>query len=99
MAKARKNTGTVVAKDAIVIVVGAKAPVYGTVKTQNRHTGEWVEIPNQNVVVDPGASGVSYAFKPMQKVSAGHPAVKDCPSAFMPIDEVPEEELDLLVTA
>lgn len=95
---AKKHSGQVVAKEAIVVVVGAKPPVYGTIKTQDRRTGEWVEIENQNVILDEGASGVSYAFKPMQKVSANHPAVKDCPGAFMPLSELDEAELDLVTT-
>ena len=60
--------------------------------------GEMVEVENQNEIVDDGASGVSYAFKPMQKVSANHPAVKDCPGAFMPLADLNEADLDLVTT-
>lgn len=97
MAK-QKHSGQVVAKEAIVIVVGARPPVYGTIMTRDRRSGEMVEVENQNEIVDEGASGVSYAFKPMQKVSANHPAVKDCPGAFMPLADLDEADLDLVTT-
>lgn len=92
----QKKKGLVVAKDAIVVVVGAKPVEYGKVRTFDRRRDEWVEIDNQDVIVDPGEPGVPYAFRPYQKVSAKHPAVLANPSAFMPLDDLDESEAELV---
>ena len=90
---ATKKKGTMVAREACVIVVGARPVEYGKVKVRNRND-EIVEIDNQNVIIDPGDEGIPYAFKAFQKVNPNHPAVKDSPSSFMPLDEVDEDDLD-----
>lgn len=55
---------------------------------RHNKTGELVTIPNTSEVLDAGDDGISYTFKPFQKVHRLHPAVRDAPSAFVPIDEV-----------
>ena len=47
-----------------------------------------VTIDNQNEIVDAGDEGVTYAFRPFQKVHRMHPAVFDSPGTFIPLDEV-----------
>jgi len=90
-----KKTGMVVAREAIVVVVGARAPEYGKVTITHNKTGERITIDNQMDVVDEGDPGVPYAFKPFQKVSANHPAVKACPGGFMPLEDADEADLEL----
>jgi hypothetical protein len=87
---ARSNT--VVAKEAIVINVGARPPEYDMVRVIDNKTGEPVMIPKDQPT-DPGDEGVPFAFKRGQKVSKNHEAVKACPGAFLPLDEA-EELLD-----
>jgi hypothetical protein len=46
-----------------------------------------VEVPlTENPPIDPGDEGVTYVFKAAEKVRADHPAVLDCPGAFMEVD-------------
>jgi hypothetical protein len=84
----------VVARDAIVIVVGARPIQYGRVKVVHNKTGELVEIDNHNNIVDPGEPGIPYAFRAFQKVPKMHPAVKANPGAFIPLEEVDETLLE-----
>jgi hypothetical protein len=107
MARARK-AGFVVARDAIVVNVGARPIEYRRITVMNRRTGQRVEINDTDSypedprtglppnILDPGDEGVPYAFKSFQRVSKDHPAVKACPDAFMPLEEVDE---DLVVVA
>jgi hypothetical protein len=78
----------VVAKEAIVINVGARPIKYGRITVQDRRTNEFVEIDNHNDIVDEGDEGIPYAFKMNQRVRNDHPAVKANPGAFMPADEI-----------
>lgn len=94
-----KNKGPVVAREACVIVVGARPVEYAKITVRHNKTGELVEIDNQNDVIDEGDSGVPYAFKAFQKVNANHPAVLDSPDSFMPLSDVEEGDLDAVVTA
>jgi hypothetical protein len=80
----------VVAREAIVINVGAEPPKYERVEVTDRKTGQRVMI-NKDEPFDPGDEGVPYSFKAFQKVSASHPAVAANPSAFLPIEDVDEE--------
>ena len=89
MPRTRERTGNyVVAREAIVVVVGARPIEYAKIQVRHNRTGDLVTIDNQNNIVDPGDEGMPYAFKENQKVSKNHPAVKECPGAFIPIDEV-----------
>ena len=83
-----------VAREACVVVVGARPVEYGKVTVTHNKTGERVTIDNQNVILDAGSQGTSYVFKAMEKVSSNHPAVKDSPSSFMPLDDVDEVDLE-----
>ena len=77
-----------VAREACVVVVGARPVEYGKVTVTHNKTGERVTIDNQNEIVDPGSEGIPYVFKTLQKVSSNHPAVKDAPGCFIPLDDV-----------
>jgi len=79
-----------VAREDIVVVVGAEPPTYGEVELVHNKTGEKVTRTETTIVLDEGKPGVSYAFKAFQKVPSSHPAVKDCPGGFMPLDDVDE---------
>ncbi len=82
----RKPSGMVVAREAIVINVGGRPPEYDRVQVINKRTGEPAVI-NKDEPRDPGDLGVPYAFKEGQKVKRSHPAVKECPGAFVPEDD------------
>jgi hypothetical protein len=83
----------VVAREAIVVNVGGRPTEYGKITVRNRRTGELVEIlDTDNDPVDPGDPGTPYAFKAMQRVHKNHPAVTANPGAFMPADEVDEDD-------
>lgn len=77
---------TVVAKEAIVVVVGARAPVYEQVTVRHNKTGEMVKM-NKDYPSDEGDAGVPFAFKAGEKVSRSHDAVKACPGAFVDEDD------------
>jgi hypothetical protein len=81
---ARSNT--VVAKEAIVITVGARAPEYEYVDVRHNRTGETVKM-RKDVPFDEGDEGVPFAFKAGEKVPRSHDAVKACPGAFADEDD------------
>lgn len=91
-----RNPNFVVAREAIVINVGARPVEYGKITVSDRKTGEPKTIDNHNHVVDGGDEGIPYAFKENQKVSRNHPAVKECPGAFASLDELDLDEDDLV---
>jgi hypothetical protein len=82
----------VVAREAIVINVGASPPEYDQVQVTHSRTGERVLI-NKDEPRVPEELGVPYAFKAFQRVSSSHPAVLANPGAFMPVEEVEDLEL------
>lgn len=92
MAQAKK--GTLVAKETVVVVVGAEPVEYGKITVTHNKTGERVTIDNQNDIVKEAVDGVQYAFKAFQKVNPNHPAVKQNPNLFMPLSEVEDVDLD-----
>ena len=85
-----RNSGMVVAREAIVINVGGEPPKYERVEVTHNKTGDRVMI-NKDEPYDPGDEGIPYAFKAYQKVSATHPAVQANPGAFMPLEDADEE--------
>jgi hypothetical protein len=88
---ATRRKGMLVAKEAIVVNVGARPVEYRKIMVTDRRTGERVEIlDTDNDPIDEGDEGVPYAFKAFQRVNPDHPAVKANPDAFMPADEVDE---------
>ena len=87
---ARIGSGKVVAKEAIVINVGGRPPEYGTITVVDRKTGDPTRI-RADVPTDEGDEGVPYAFKAGEKVSKSHPAVKENPGAFVPLEDWDDE--------
>jgi hypothetical protein len=85
-----RNSNTLVAREAIVVNVGARPIEYGEITVVDRKSGEAKTIPNHNQIVDEGDEGMPYAFKANQRVNKNHPAVKACPGAFIPADDVDE---------
>jgi hypothetical protein len=77
---------TVVAKDTIVITVGARPAVYEQVEVRHNKTGEMVMI-NKDYPSDEGDVGVPHVFKAGERVPRSHEAVKACPSAFADEDD------------
>lgn len=98
----RSRSGMVAAKEAIVIVVGARPRKFGRQTVTNRRTNERVEIDytdsdyENHRDYEPEDPGIPYAFKAYQKVPRSHPAVQQSPHAFVELDDVDE---DLLVNA
>lgn len=84
-----KNPNVVVAREAIVINVGARPVEYGRITVRDRRTSEMVEIADTDRdPIDEGDEGTPYAFKAFERVRKDHPAVAACPGAFVPLDEV-----------
>jgi hypothetical protein len=93
------NRGMVVAREACVVFVGARAPVYHVASVRDRRTDQMVDVPlTEYPPKDPGAEGRSYVFKQFQRVSKSHEAVKESPSSFMPVDELDDAELELVTS-
>ena len=84
------NKNIVVARETIVINVGGRPIQYGQITVADRRTNEMKTIDNHNQILDDGDEGIPYVFKAFQRVNKNHPAVKACPGAFMPADEVDE---------
>jgi hypothetical protein len=81
------KVGKVRAKDACVVVVGARPLIYQRRIVRDRHTGRLAEIDMHELPpVDEGSEGIGYAFKAGEEVMADHPAVLDAPGCFAPID-------------
>ena len=93
------NSGMVVAREACVIVVGSRATEYHIGKVQDRRTDQVVDVPlTEYPPKDPGAEGRSYVFKQFQRVHRNHEAVKESPGSFMPIEDLDDAELELVVS-
>jgi hypothetical protein len=77
------------AREAMVVIVGSRAPVYHTHLVRDRHTNRIVEVPLNPEMppIDPGDEGTSYVFKRDEEVYDDHPAVLELPHAFVPVDE------------
>lgn len=96
MAQTKNKSNWMVAKEAIVVVVGAKPPVYAEIEVKDDRTGEMKKRIESTVVVEEGEHGVGYSFRAYQKVHKSHPAVKANPGAFIPLEEL-DEDLEELV--
>lgn len=96
----RPRKGQVVAKEAVVVNVGARPLVYKKRQVVNRKTGELATIddtdsyPDERNIEDHGDQGVPYAFKAGERVPASHPAVAAAPGHFVPVEEA--EDLGLI---
>ncbi len=85
--KPAKSPGKVKAREAIVVVVGARPPEFQKRIVRNRHTGKLVEVELHELLpVDEGDLGRPYAFARGEEVDADHEAVLDCPGAFVAVD-------------
>ena len=91
------NQNFVVAREAIVINVGGRPVEYAKIQVRHNKTGNLETIDNHNNIVDGGDDGIPYAFKENQKVSKNHPAVRECPGAFIPIEEL--DDVSVVVEA
>jgi hypothetical protein len=76
------------AKEAVVVVVGARPIEYQKKIVRDRHTNKLVEIDlHEAPLVDEGSEGISYVFRRDEEVWSDHPAVLDAPGCFLPVDE------------
>lgn len=94
MTTTKQKPQAVVAREAIVVNVGARAPEYDLVWVTDNKTGERVQI-QKDEPSDPGEEGVPYAFKAGEKVMSNHVAVLANPGAFISLDEA--EDIGVLV--
>jgi hypothetical protein len=79
-----KKSGMVVAREAVVVNVGGRPLEYGRITVTHKRTGERVEIDDtDNQPIDPGELGTPFSFKAGEKVARNHPAVIECPGAFV----------------
>lgn len=97
MARAAKK-GTLVATEAIVIVVGARPVKYQRRQVRDRRTGALVEIEMTDPgwePEDPGDDGVPYVFRVGQRIQPGHPAYESAKlkASFIPLEEAEEQQL------
>ena len=84
---ATKTVGMVKARQAVVVVVGARPPVHETRLVRDRHTRKLVRVPMNPELppIDEGSEGVTFVFAKGDEVEADHEAVLACPSAFVPV--------------
>jgi hypothetical protein len=76
------------AREAMVVVLGARAPVYKTVIVRDKHTGKLAEVPLapiEHPPLDEGDPETTYVFSKGEKVLSDHPAVLDGPHRFVPV--------------
>lgn len=97
MARTAKR-GTLVAREAIVIVVGARPIEYQRRQVRDRRTGDLVEIDMTDPgwePADPGDDGVPYVFRVGQRIHPGHPAYESAKAkaVFIPLEEAGEQQL------
>jgi hypothetical protein len=72
-----------VAREAVVVVVGARAPEFEKKVVRDRRTGKLAEVTlHEAPPLDEGDEGTSYVFRKGEFVEADHPAVLDCPGMF-----------------
>jgi hypothetical protein len=81
------------AREACMVIVGARAPTFQTVIVRDRHTRRLVEVPLAPIEAPPldeGSEGVSYPFRRGERVMSDHPAVRQSPGSFIEaVDLVP----------
>jgi len=97
MAREAKR-GTLVATEAIVVVVGARPVKYQRRKVRDRRTGDMVEIDMTDPgwePEDPGDDGVPYVFRVGQRILPSHPAYDSAKAknVFIPLEEAEEQYL------
>lgn len=85
--KTSTNPEYVMAREAVCVIVGARAPVYRTAVVRDRHSGRLVEVDlnPEAPPLDPGDEGRAYVFKRSEKVISDHEAVLTSPGSFVPV--------------
>jgi hypothetical protein len=78
------------AREAVVVIVGARPPIFETAIVRDRHTGRLAEVPlTEYPPVDPGSEGMSYPFRRGERVLSDHPACLASPGSFIEaVDEL-----------
>jgi hypothetical protein len=79
------------AREAVVVIVGARAPVYRTVIVRDRKTGQLAEVPLAPIEappIDEGDEGRPYVFSKGERVLSDHEAVAASPGSFIEADEL-----------
>jgi hypothetical protein len=79
------------AKVAMVVIVGARAPVYQTTIVRDRHSGRLAEVPLAPIEappIDEGSEGTAFTFAKGERVLSDHPAVEWHPAGFIEADEL-----------
>jgi hypothetical protein len=82
------------AREAVVVIVGARAAVPRTVVARDNRTGRLAEVPvppPEAPWLDEGDDGMSYVFRRGERVLADHPAVLESPGSFVPYVPAPTE--------
>ena len=97
MARIAKK-GTLVATEAIVIVVGARPVKYQRREVRDKRTGNMVEIDMTDPGWEPedqGDDGIPYVFRVGQRIHTGHPAYESAKekNSFIPLEEAEEQNL------
>jgi hypothetical protein len=88
MATTAAKTTKMEAREACVVVVGARPIEYAKRIVRDRHTGKLVEIDlHEAPPVDEGDPGRSYAFAKGERVWPDHEAIAACPSLFRPAED------------
>ena len=87
-AATKEKVGKVRAKQAMVVTVGARPPIWQKRIVRDRHSGKLVEIDMNPELppIDEGDLGRCYAFS-REEVAADHEAVLDAPGAFEPVED------------
>jgi hypothetical protein len=89
-AKTEEKPRWLQAREAVCVIVGARAPVYETAIVKDRHTGRLAEVPlTEYPPADPGSLGMTYVFRRGERVLSDHPAVLESPGSFVEaVDEL-----------
>ena len=75
------------AKQACVIVVGARPIEWQRRIVRSNRTGKLAEIDMHELPpVDEGSEGIPYVFRADEETWDDHPAVVGSPSSFVPVD-------------
>ena len=83
MATTTAKPPMMIAKEACVIVVGARPPEYQKKIVRDNKTNKLVEILlHEAPPIDEGDPGMTYAFRKGEAVEADHPAVLDAPGLW-----------------
>lgn len=91
------NRGMRFAREACVVIVGAKPAVYEQVEVIHNKTGQPVMM-NKDQPLEEAVEGMTYTFRQYQRVPATHPAVKESPGSFLKLEDMNDAELELVTS-